>query len=86
MVIGIPIIGSMESTVQKAAKALIAHYGTQKLAATAVKVEQPTISAWLNGEHGASVKSALRVEAITGGAVKASDLCPDLSGETISAA
>lgn len=67
-------------------QALIAHFGSQKLAAQAVRVEQPTVSAWLNGDHGVSARSALRAEAATGGAVKAKDLCPDLADIPVTAA
>ena len=66
-----------------AVKALIDHFKGQKAAADAVGVKQPTISAWLSGGHGVSPIKALRAESVTGGAVKAVDLCPELEKQLI---
>lgn len=81
-----PIIAPMETSVLKAVKALVAHFENQKAAAAAIGVEQPTISAWLNGGHGVSARSAIRAERATGGAIRAVDLCPDLAISDDSAA
>lgn len=69
----------MDTTFKKAVEALIDHFdGSQVRAAQAIGVRQPTISGWLNSGHYARAKHALRAEQVTGGLVKASDLCPDL--------
>ncbi|MEQ8409100.1 MAG: Cro/CI family transcriptional regulator [Gammaproteobacteria bacterium] len=76
----------MESSVKSAVQRLIDHFGGQASTATAVGVKQPTISAWLNNGHGISARNALKAERVTKGAVKAVDLCPDLSPEQDEAA
>jgi len=43
-------------------------------------VKQPTVSGWLNGRHGMSIKTALKAQSITKGKFKASELCPELIG------
>jgi len=69
----------MQKSVTKAVKALIAHYGgSQTATAKALGVKQPTVFAWLNSGHGVSAINAMRAEQLTGGAVKAVDLCPEL--------
>ena len=57
---------------------LVEHFSGQAAAAEALGVKQPTVSAWLNRIHGISPISALRIERITEGRFKASDLCPGL--------
>lgn len=69
----------METTFTKAVKAFIEHFGSQAAAAKAIGVKQPAISGWLNGGHRVSARNAHKVEAVTGGAVKAVDLCPDVA-------
>jgi transcriptional repressor of cell division inhibition gene dicB len=68
----------MDNTTQKRIADLVAHYGGQRLAATALGVSQPTVSAWLNGGHGISARKALAIEIKTGGLFKAVELCPYL--------
>lgn len=63
---------------QKHIEALVAHYGNQTATAAALDVSQPTVRAWLNSIHGISAKTALKIEARTGGKFKAVDLCLDL--------
>ncbi|WP_445360400.1 YdaS family helix-turn-helix protein [Microbulbifer sp. EKSA005] len=65
--------------VEKAIKKLIEHFGSQKAAAKALRISQPTISNLLNGNHGASAVLALRAEQVAGGVVRAVDLCPKLA-------
>lgn len=61
-------------------KRLVAYFGgTEAAAASAVGVKQPTVNAWLNGRHGISPITALKIEKMTGGAFQASDLCPALA-------
>ena len=61
-------------------KRLVAYFGgTETLTADAVGVRQPTVNAWLNGRHGISAITALKIERMTGGKFKASDLCPQLA-------
>lgn len=76
----------MDTKFSLAVKAFIDLYGGQAEAARAIKVKQPTISAWLNNGHGVSARNALKVESVTQGAVKATDLCPDLIVDSNTAA
>jgi transcriptional repressor of cell division inhibition gene dicB len=62
-----------------AIKKLVDDLGGQVTAAEALKVAQPTVSNWVNGKHGMSAIVAMRAERLTGGAVLASDLCPELN-------
>lgn len=70
----------------QAVKKLIAFFENQKNVAKALSVEQPTVSAWLNGKHGISLIKAKKAEKLTNGEVKAIELCPALAEleETIS--
>ncbi|WP_444914657.1 helix-turn-helix transcriptional regulator [Microbulbifer sp. TRSA007] len=65
--------------VEEAVRKLIKHFGSQKAAAKALRISQPTISNLLNGNHGASAELALRAELVAGGVVRAVDLCPKLA-------
>lgn len=58
---------------------LIKYFGGQIPTAKALKVEQGTVSGWLNCAHGVSSFNAMRAEAITKGAIKANELCPKLA-------
>ncbi len=58
---------------------LIKYFGGQIPTAKALKVEQGTVSGWLNFAHGVSSLNAMRAEKLTGGAVKAEELCPELA-------
>lgn len=61
-------------------KRLIEHFGDQSLTAEKLGVKQPTVSGWLNGRHGMSIKTALKAQVMTDGKFKASEFCPDLIG------
>ncbi|WP_020413147.1 transcriptional regulator [Microbulbifer variabilis] len=65
--------------VSRSAQDLVIFFKSQAKAAEALGVEQPTISNWLRGKNGVSPVSALRAEQVTGGKVKAVDLCPKLA-------
>lgn len=56
---------------------LVAHFGTQQLTATALKVDQSTVSGWCRGCWGMSPATAIRAEEVTEGAFSRRDLCPD---------
>jgi len=58
---------------------LIKHFGTQERTATALGVKQGTVSGWSTGRHGISEVHAMKAEHLTGGAIKAVELCPRLS-------
>ncbi|MFJ5538575.1 transcriptional regulator [Vreelandella titanicae] len=58
---------------------LIAHFGTQERTAEALGVKQASVSGWASGKHGISELHAIKAEKATGGAVKASELCPRLA-------
>lgn len=64
----------METPVQK----LIKHFGNQQKTAQALGVKQGTVSGWATGRHGVSEVHALVAEKLTGGKVKAVELCPRL--------
>lgn len=57
---------------------LISFFGTQEKTAQALGVKQGSVSGWAIGRHGISELHAIRAEKATGGAIKASDLCPRL--------
>ncbi|BBM00467.1 Cro/CI family transcriptional regulator [Microbulbifer sp. GL-2] len=59
---------------------LVAFFKSQAKAAKALGVEQPTISNWLRKKTEVPAVEALRAEQLTGGAVRAEDLCPKLAG------
>lgn len=55
---------------------LIDHFGgSQKQTAKSLKVKQATVSGWLNEKHRMSLVVALRAQKVTGGKIKASELC-----------
>lgn len=57
---------------------LISHFGGQKNTATAIGVEQPTVSGYLNGRWKMPPIVAKRAEIKTRGEFRAVDLCPAL--------
>jgi transcriptional repressor of cell division inhibition gene dicB len=57
---------------------LIEHFGSQVKTAEALKVKQPTVSAWLHNTHGVSAGVALRLQRITYGRFLAVDYCAQL--------
>lgn len=65
---------------------LVGHFGSQELAAKALKVSQSNISGYIKGRWNMSEIVALRAERATNGAFKAIDLCPSLKEfQTLSA-
>lgn len=65
---------------------LVAHFGGQIKTASALGVEQGTVSGWVRGKHGMSPVTAMKAEQATGGLFKASDLCPSLRAVSLPAA
>lgn len=57
---------------------LINFFGSQVKAGSALGVKQGTITGWLNNKHGISPFNAQKAEILTGGTIKASELCPKL--------
>lgn len=57
---------------------LVDFFGSQSAAAKALGVKQGSVSGWVRGLHGMSPIIALRAEAVTQGAFKAVELCPEL--------
>ncbi|MFW2078840.1 hypothetical protein ACG94X_14185 [Acinetobacter sp. ULE_I010] len=57
---------------------LVEHFGSQDLAADALKVSQSNISGYVSGRWNMSEKVAIRAEKATEGKFKAVDLCPSL--------
>jgi len=57
---------------------LIDFFGTQLATAEALGASQATVSGWLNNAHGMNAVTALKAERLTGGKIKAEDLCPRL--------
>jgi DNA-binding transcriptional regulator YdaS (Cro superfamily) len=55
---------------------LVKHFGTQELTATALEVDQSTVSGWVRGKHGMSPVVAKRAEKLTGGSFSKEQLCP----------
>ena len=64
--------------VQEAVRRLIKFFDGQKSAAIALGVTQPVISRWLAGKHFVGVATAFKIEAVTGGEIRAWELCPGL--------
>jgi len=64
----------METPIER----LIKHFGNQQKTAEALGVKQGTVSGWATGRHGVSEVHALIAEKLTGGTIKAVDLCPRL--------
>jgi len=63
-------------------KKLVDLLGGQARAAQALNVKQPTVSGWLSGKHGMSAIVAMKAERVTGGAIQAAELCPELNDLT----
>ena len=59
-------------------KELVDHFGGQQATARALKVKQPSVSAWTTGKCGMSAQVAILTQAKTNGKFKAVDLCPSL--------
>lgn len=59
---------------QKLYQDLVKHFGGPSAAARALCVKQGTASGWIRGDHGMSLKVALRAEKLTDGMFKAADL------------
>lgn len=57
---------------------VIAHFGTQGKTAQALGCSQTTIFKWLHGKMNITPIYAIKVEKITNGKFKATDLCPKL--------
>lgn len=61
-------------------KRLVAYFGgTQQATAEAINVRQSTVNAWLQGKHGISPITAMKIEKMTQGNFRAVDLCPSLA-------
>ncbi|WP_236170416.1 transcriptional regulator [Pseudomonas parakoreensis] len=56
---------------------LVRYFGTQQKTATALNIDQTTVSGWIRGKHSVSPKIAARIESVTKGAFRRSALCPD---------
>lgn len=54
---------------------------SQQAFAALVGIQQGTVSHWLTGRYSPSAELARQVEQRTGGALRASDLRPDLFGD-----
>lgn len=54
---------------------LVKLFGGQMQTAKALGVSQPTVNGWVNGKHGVSAETALKAERISGGKIKAVELC-----------
>lgn len=65
----------METPVEK----LIKYFGNQQKTAEALGVKQGTVSGWATDRHGVSEIHALIAEKLTGGTIKAVELCPRLN-------
>jgi DNA-binding transcriptional regulator YdaS (Cro superfamily) len=65
----------MDTRIQK----LIGYFGTQAKAASALGVDQTTISGWLRAKHSVSPTNALRIQIATLGFIRAAELCPMLA-------
>lgn len=59
-------------------QSVVGFFGSQESTAIALKVKQPSVSGWVNGQKKMSEKTALRTALATNGQFKASDLCPSL--------
>ncbi|WP_069383993.1 transcriptional regulator [Halomonas caseinilytica] len=58
---------------------LIRFFGTQERTAQALGVSQASVSGWAGSKHGISELHAIKAERLTGGAIKAEELCPRLA-------
>lgn len=54
--------------------------GTQKSAAEAIGVSQPSVMRWLHGRCGPDARAAIQIEKVTGGKVTRAQLRPDIFG------
>lgn len=61
-----------------AVKKLIKFFGGQVNTASALNIEQSAVSNWVRGKNSISSLNAQKAERLTGGEIKASDLCPEL--------
>ena len=57
---------------------LVKYFGSQQKTANAMGCSQPCVWKWLNGKSEMSAINAIKAERLTGGEIKASELCPDL--------
>lgn len=58
---------------------LITQFGGQVKLAEKLEVKQGTVTAWLNKKHGICAENAFKIEQLTGGKIKATELCPRLA-------
>lgn len=63
---------------QELYKEIVEGFGTQGKAAKALEVSQPTVYKWVSGSGFMSAGTAIKVERLTDGKYKATELCPDL--------
>lgn len=70
---------NIDNQVFEPAERLIKHFGGQVKTGNALGVKQGTVNGWLNMKHGVSSINAQKAERLTGGIVKAVELCPALS-------
>lgn len=66
-------------SLQERYASLVSYFGGQVKTATALKIKQPSVHAWLVGRSKMSAITAKRAEKATDGQFKAIDLCPHLS-------
>jgi DNA-binding transcriptional regulator YdaS (Cro superfamily) len=70
---------SIDKQVFEPAQRLIKYFGSQKKVVEAMGVTQGTVSGWKRKVHGVDSIHAKRAERLTGGVVKAHELCPALA-------
>ncbi|HCP03154.1 MAG: hypothetical protein CME86_00340 [Herbaspirillum sp.] len=58
---------------------LVHHFKGQQKTASALGVDQSTVSGWVTGRHGMSALTALKAERITAGKFLAARLCPEIA-------
>ncbi|WP_130931621.1 Cro/CI family transcriptional regulator [Pseudomonas sp. Sample_24] len=68
----------------EAAKEASRLLGSQAELARLLRVTAPTVNQWCSGERAVPAKRALQIEALTGGQIKRSDLCPSFPWAQIS--
>ena len=59
---------------------LINHFGNVAKTARALEISVTAVGYWKKGKNGVALKTAIKAEKLTGGKIKAVDLCPDLQG------
>lgn len=59
-------------------KSVVAHFGNQQKTASALKIKQSSVNAWIKGKAIMSERTALRVQKLTNSEFKALDLSPSL--------